>query len=742
MKFKNHMRKAIGFILLCFLINQGMTQEITLPISDPIIASDTTEINIAKMEGWIFKKGNDSLWAKENIDLAGWRKMRPHELSVEDADKNDRLEGWFRIKIKTDLSLNKMPLGFRYSGWGAAELYVDGKLIESYGVIGKDGELIKEYNPLNRSSVAIPSGPEKEHTIAIHYADVVASFPYPAQLRSNAFVKIRQYTFTNALFSLTGPAFNSVHHNHYYVHLSFKAAVAGIILVITILFWLVSYQNPREISLRLLAIFSSLGVLFSSVRIICHSQLISFNTFIVTQAINNILYITMTAFIPILIAESLSLKLARSIKYFFIVEILLGFSGFFLSTYFILPISLLISILNMFLCGYFIVIARKTIKGAQWAIIIGFLIMAFFSILSASIVSIISVQSHLIIEALIFLSIPFGYVVYISMRFREIIQEVKDNATQLVLVSEEKKEMAARQNEMLEQQVTERTVELHKSLQDLKATQKQLIQSEKMASLGELTAGIAHEIQNPLNFVNNFSEVSTELVDEMNEEIDKGNLIDAKEIANDLKQNLEKINHHGKRAGDIVKGMLQHSGSSRGVIESTNINALADEYLRLAYHGLRAKDKTFNATMITDYDKSIGNINIIPQDIGRVILNLITNAFYAVNEKAKAIPSVLAQQSVGMDIKPSAVFEPTVSVSTKKEGNKVFISVKDNGNGIPQKILDKIFQPFFTTKPTGQGTGLGLSLSYDIVKAHGGEIKAETIEGEGSEFIVELPLNK
>ena len=719
------MRKAIGFFLLCFLINHGMTQEIIVPISDSIIASDTTEINIARMEGWFFKKGNDSSWANENIDLTGWRKMRPHELSVEDADKNGRLEGWFRIKIKIDLSLNKIPLGFRYSGWGAAELYVDGKLIESYGVIGKDGELVKEYNPLNRSSVAIPSGPEKEHTIAIHYADVVASFPYPAQLRSNAFVKIRQYTFTNALFSLTGPAFNSVHHDHYYVHLSFKAAVAGIILVITILFWLVSYQNPREISLRLLAIFSSLGVLFSSIRVICHSQLISFNTFIITQAINNILYITMTAFIPIVIAESLRLKLTRYIKYFFIVEILFGLSAFFLSTYFMLPISLLLSILNIFLCGYFIVNARQTIKGAQWAIIIGFLIMAFCSILSASLVSIISVQSHLIIEALIFLSIPFGYVVYISMRFREIIQEVKDNATQLVLVSEEKKKMAARQNEMLEQQVTERTAELHKSLQDLKATQKQLIQSEKMASLGELTAGIAHEIQNPLNFVNNFSEVSTELVDEMNEEIKKGNMEDVQQIAQDLKENLTKINHHGKRAGDIVKGMLQHSRSSSGQKEPTDINALADEYLRLAYHGLRAKDKSFNATMQTDFDLSIGMVSIISQDIGRVILNLITNAFYVVDEKKK---------QKGGD------YEPTVSVSTKKKKDKVEICVKDNGNGIPEKVLDKIFQPFFTTKPTGQGTGLGLSLSYDIVKAHGGELRVETKEGEGTTFAISLPV--
>lgn len=273
---------------------------------------------------------------------------------------------------------------------------------------------------------------------------------------------------------------------------------------------------------------------------------------------------------------------------------------------------------------------------------------------------------------------------------------------------------------------------LQQSLDDLKAAQTQLVQAEKMASLGELTAGIAHEIQNPLNFVNNFSEVSKELLDEMKEEIEKGNYDDAKDIANDVIQNLEKINHHGKRADGIVKGMLQHSRTSSGQKELTDINALADEYFRLAYHGLRAKDKTFNAAMKTDYDENIGLIKIIPQDIGRVILNLITNAFYIVTEKKKQV---------------GEGYEPIVTVMTSKtppsggRGAEIVIKVTDNGNGIPQKILDKIFQPFFTTKPTGQGTGLGLSLSYDIItKGHGGELKVETKEGEGSTFIIHLPL--
>ena len=278
-------------------------------------------------------------------------------------------------------------------------------------------------------------------------------------------------------------------------------------------------------------------------------------------------------------------------------------------------------------------------------------------------------------------------------------------------------------------------LKIQKAYSELKSTQSQLIQSEKMASLGELTAGIAHEIQNPLNFVNNFSEVSNELIVEIEEERAKNpesrdeNLVS--EILSDIKQNLEKINHHGKRADAIVKGMLQHSRTSSGVKEPTDINALADEYLRLAYHGLRAKDKSFNADFKTEFDPNLPKINVIPQEIGRVLLNLINNAFYAVDKRAKTLTGFNDQET----------YKPTLTVSTKNLGDRIEIFVKDNGNGIPEEIKNKIFQPFFTTKPTGQGTGLGLSLSYDIVKAHGGELKVETKEGEGSTFIIHLPID-
>ena len=256
-----------------------------------------------------------------------------------------------------------------------------------------------------------------------------------------------------------------------------------------------------------------------------------------------------------------------------------------------------------------------------------------------------------------------------------------------------------------------------------------------MASLGELTVGIAHEIQNPLNFINNFSELNKELITEMSDEIEKGNYSDVKLLSKDINDNQEKITHHGKRADSIVKGMLQHSRSNIGVMEPTDINALADEYTRLAYHGYRAKDKSINVKIDTSFDPTIGRVKIIPQDIGRVILNLINNALYAVTEK-KNIGDWPSPPAWREDKK----YDPTITVTSKKTHEKILISVSDNGNGIRQEILDKIFQPFFTTKPTGQGTGLGLSLSYDIIKAHGGELKVNTTEGQGAEFIIELPL--
>jgi len=310
---------------------------------------------------------------------------------------------------------------------------------------------------------------------------------------------------------------------------------------------------------------------------------------------------------------------------------------------------------------------------------------------------------------------------------RQKLEQVETLSARSLQQEVEKQQILSKQNEMLEQKVIERTAELNRSLNDLKSTQTQLIQSEKMASLGELTAGIAHEIQNPLNFVNNFSEVNTELIDEMQEEIDKGDFEEVKAIANDIKENQQKINQHGKRADAIVKGMLEHSRSNSGQKEPTDLNAMADEFMRLSYHGLRAKDKSFNAELITHFDPGLPKMEVVQQDIGRVMLNLFNNAFYAVNQKAKTA---------------IANYKPAVEIKTFATPSGGWgATVRDNGIGIPAAIKEKIMQPFFTTKPTGEGTGLGLSLSYDIVvKAHGGKLEVESEEGKYTEFKISIPI--
>ncbi len=340
------------------------------------------------------------------------------------------------------------------------------------------------------------------------------------------------------------------------------------------------------------------------------------------------------------------------------------------------------------------------------------------------------------LDTAVFFAVIWAFAMwYISKKQKKSLEIEKRKAEE----KEKEHQITQQLKDELEVRVKERTYELtkqkealEKTLNDLKAAQTQLVHAEKMASLGELTAGIAHEIQNPLNFVNNFSEVTNELIVEMKEELENGNISEAMSLIMDIKQNMEKINEHGKRAGSIVRGMLLHSRSSSGKMERVNLNNLADEYLRLAYHGLRAKDKTFNATFKTDLDPDLPEIMAIPQDMGRVLLNLISNAFYAVNEKAKLTKTSGFEEG----------YSPNVQVKTALTNNQVKVLIADNGPGIPEAIKEKIFQPFFTTKPTGEGTGLGLSLSYDIVKAHGGEIQIDSIEEKGTSISVLLPLGK
>lgn len=709
------------FILSLLTAQFAKAQDTTVVVSANMFDKFSDQLSLATGNAWLFRPGNDSNWAQPNIDTTGWINMNQTTDLKKYADKNGRVESWFRIKVKFDSSLSGKKLWIDFPSYSAIELYIDGRLVATRGNIGDNGKPFEEYNG-DLDPLPVTFNDDSAHIFAVHIAGYLSPFP-PHRLK---------YQFNSAvLLNIVGP--------NPYINLvkgitvlySFLNIWLAVCAVLSLLFWLLAFQNRREKNLVWIAFCTSLYTLFNFSLVTQNTIGLHYVTFYIYNQIGlaclGLLFIS----IPILLARIFK----REVSIKLIICLVALFLLFFLRPFFdtSTTINVIISsvtVLSTFgICLYYIISSWKKLQGAQWAIVIGLLFSLFTICVDAgySIITGSEPNNYLSFTILSFfvLSFPISLLVYVSIRFKEIIHEVRLNADKVVQLSEEKRVQAENQQQLLQEEVNRQTMEIRHTLDNLKSTQSQLIQSEKMASLGELTAGIAHEIQNPLNFVNNFSEVNSEMIDELKNELTTGNLQMANEIADDIKTNEEKISHHGKRADAIVKSMLQHSRQSSRKKEPTDINALCDEYLRLSYHGLRAKDKSFNSEIKTNFDESIGKINIVAQDIGRVLLNLFNNAFYAVNQQKSKNP---------------VSYEATVSVTTKKTENSVIIIVSDNGGGIPDSIKDKIFQPFFTTKPTGSGTGLGLSLSYDIVKAHGGEIKVESKEEEGTEFIIQLPI--
>ncbi len=685
--------------------------------------------------GWYFRSGNDSSWANTTIDMTDWKSLLPNKLDASYTDASGKLEGWFRFKFMIDSSLANKSLRFIYLPYAAGEVYIDGQRFGQYGKTGNDKEPFQFFIETD-STQRINLAAGKVHTLAVHIKDEIVT---PSRRTSMMIGNQSSYFKKGFIAIFTDQALYKI-LSRKPIEYFYWTVWIGANSLFAFLFFLLFLLNKKERNLLLYAgvcfIFSAwLVLIFLNIYAgdpIIHPQWLLYSNIaarillfvlllLLLKTVLKIFTIPLKGFNGILFAGAIIFSMNGLIKE------LTNLYGIPNQTFLDIPAGLS-SFVNLAVILFWVIVSFKKIGTPQRVVASGILLFLVLSLILGLLKPEKGSYTELNIVTAICLCFPLSLLIYVVLRFREINKNIVLNAQQIVALSEEKRVLAEEQQKQLEVQVHERTLELQNSLADLKLTQSQLIQSEKMASLGELTAGIAHEIQNPLNFVNNFSEVNSELVDELKNELATGNWQQAKEIADDIKANEEKINHHGKRADAIVKGMLQHSRSSSGVKEPIDINTLADEYLRLAYHGLRAKDKSFNASMKTHFDETIGNINIIPQDMGRVILNLITNAFYA---------APLPPEGGFKD--PDYVHSPTVWISTKKVGDKVMISVKDNGPGIPQKVLDKIFQPFFTTKPTGQGTGLGLSLSYDIVKAHGGELKVETKEGEGAIFTIILP---
>ena len=705
--------------ILFFGVNLCRAQDTVVTLSPDLYINNLEQIAIGGMEGWVFKAGNDTTWKTNNIDGKGWEKLRPDQLTAKYADKNGRVEGWFRIKIKLDSSFTSHLVGLKMISWAASDIYINGSYLTSFGNTGYNGKPFKEFRSRNVLPAVVDFIPGRQYIIALHLVDYLSPLSI-GQLKSN------KSTYFNDI-RLFGPSYNESYLSGARELTLFTTIWISVSAVLSLLFWFLAIQNPAEKNLRLIALITTFSTLTSFFNTIQDNTGLSYIWFTIDGYTGNMFGYLLCIMAVVILVNIFKRVFTRGLKIILIIFFISATVSLFLpgnigNMIFIPGLAVLLVI-----CFYYIISSWKNLKGAQWAVVIG-LLVSFASVLAYVISTVLSREdlTFFYLSVTCFaLALPLALLVYVAMRFKEIMNEVQQNAKQVVQLSKEKETQALNQQRILQDEVNKQTAELRTTLDNLKFTQTQLVQSEKLASLGELTAGIAHEIQNPLNFVNNFSDINKELLDEMKDEIQKGNYDEVKSIAVNIADNEEKISHHGKRADAIVKGMLQHSRTSTGQKESTEINALAEEYLRLSYQGLRAKDRTFNSDIQTDFDPNIGTINIVPQDIGRVLLNIYNNAFYAVSEKTK------------LKIHD---YEPCVRVSTKKTGDKIEIRVIDNGTGIPALMSDKIFQPFFTTKPAGQGTGLGLSISHDIIRSHGGEIKVESKENKGTEFIIQIPI--
>ncbi len=674
--------------------------------------------------GWVYHAGDDPRWAEPNYNDSGWLSISPvneiHHLPVV---RNAEI-GWFRLKIYVDSAWQGKPLALLLSGLGAQEIFLNGKRIFKYGNVSPDyNEEKTRYFTDDLLSLVLAN--QASQTIAVRFSlnkkNLYLKFTNAKPITKIVLKEINQ-GFADHIKDTSFDSTLRTLQVSFYLPLGFL-----------LLFLFFSFRLKKEYLYSGIFCFSLFFAILFHIFALAEPTTISRS--------NYLLLITQVFYVIGAFCFINAVYILYNLKRNFFYYLIIIYGAWSLPFYFIsydasgLFNAFFFPIINLEFLRLNIQAVRRGRKGS-WILLatsilftISIMLYIWFSIKGLR-------ELSSLLQSISFMLPGVGFSFFyagefarnaVDLRIQAI--EVQKLSDEMIEKEREKQQILSTQNETLEKQVAERTAELRQSLIDLREAEQQLIQREKMASLGELTAGIAHEIQNPLNFVNNFSEVNTELLDEMNIELREGKTENVLHLLNDIRQNSEKISIHGKRADMIVKSMLQHSRGT-GLKEKTDINTLTDECLRLSYHGMRVKEKSFDVRTITEFENDIPQADIVPQDIGRVILNLVNNAFYSVKEKQKNVS----------ESKTLNGYEPTVTVSTRKNNGRIEIRVKDNGNGIPQKIIDKIFQPFFTTKPTGEGTGLGLSLAYDIItKGHGGELRVETKEGEGCQFIISIP---
>ncbi|AEI46726.1 ATP-binding protein [Runella slithyformis] len=735
------------FTLLLFLI------PFTRPAAQSIISVDSLPSQgVVLDKNWKWQAGDNPQWADPEFDDSEWKEVNPTQDVNTIPQLTQKSIGWFRATLELSPVVAQKLTTLLISQSVASEIYINGLLARKIGTVSTNPDDIRAVNIFKTNVIGLP------YSVSYPFVQISIRVAYERSSFYNrvGFSKNHCFKATVIETSYAGDVNKYQRHQTYYGW--FQVGVFFILTFLHLAFFIL-YPTQRA------NLYFSFTTFFLGTAFLCIPLTFDYfenlSDYFVAEFVQTIAfpiaYLFLIRAIYEIYHQPTGILFWMIVVFGFLVVISL-FTPYSLGSIWaelgteLLMTTEVIRVTSLAL--------RRHQPGAR-LIMIGMAIslvmfLAFYvdillknygfePIVEKGIGGIITYQIAV-------LCVPVSISLYLAISFsktnRELIEKLRENnalSKKTLAQEQEKQQLLAAQNETLERQVKERTAQLEQSLEELKATQNQLIQKEKMASLGELTAGIAHEIQNPLNFVNNFSEISIELLEELNEIKEDKKASDQKgqaqddtlemELLSDIEQNLQKINHHGKRASSIVKGMLEHSRTGSGERQSTDINALADEYLRLSYHGLRAKDKSFNADFKTDFDENLPTINVVPQDLGRVLLNLINNAFYAVQQKK--LSDIDAADSA------TGAYKPMVSVSTRKKAKWIEIRVKDNGTGIPETVKEKIFQPFFTTKPTGEGTGLGLSLAYDIItKGHGGTLNVQSTDGEGTTFIIQLPYDK
>lgn len=679
---------------------------------------------------WRWQGGDNSTWASPTFNDSQWDTIRLNRNINRLPQVAKAAHCWFRLTILLDSAVANQPMPLFVHMNGAAELYVDGRFFARFGTIGTSPETTMKHKRVRGDMCLLPALPAGSHLLAVRFATYPTSGFMPKYIESKR-------TFDIEISNPTSFVVTTADEVHTRTLEEFL--IVGLSLMLAAIHFLYYTYRRRTINLIFgtTMLLSCLGTIANDLPFYMRSLAVASWSDYLGTLFNTAFAVMLLATYYSFLQQKRGLIFGILAGFTMLAALLTGIPSSPRLLEFALTAARALSLLMLFLDGFRIslIAIRNKQYNAVLVLISGSVVLS-IAVLGSIIIGVLNYwklanSDYGILPTLMAISIPSVLAILLAKEHDQTNRDLQNRLADVEKLSTEKETILTQQKELLEQQVARRTAKLNQSLQNLRETQTQLVQREKMASLGELTAGIAHEIQNPLNFVNNFAEVSTELLDELKQEQtrppDERDIELELELLGDVHQNISKISQHGQRAASIVRGMLQHSRTSSGDKEKTDLNALADEYLRLSYHGLRAKDKAFNATLHTSLDPMLDHVNVVSQDVGRVLLNLFNNAFYAVREKAKASPTG---------------YFPTVWYTTRQHEHEIELRIQDNGNGIPEALQRKIFQPFFTTKPTGEGTGLGLSLSFDIItKGHGGTLAVETTPGEQTTFIIRLPLN-